>query len=96
MNLNFFFEEVSVLDLYIKNKLCISKKIWDRIEDKMFIFNVIDIIVIFEIIYWDEFDDIFFIYVDFFVLFVMLDESKKNVDEDKEDVVEEVRIRLIY
>lgn len=48
------------------------------------------------IIFRDKFDDIFYIFVDLLVLFVMLNESMKNVDEDKENVVEEVRIRLIY
>lgn len=58
LNLNFFVEEASALDPHTKNKSCISKKTWDRIEDKMSILNVTDITVKSEISHRDESDDI--------------------------------------
>lgn len=92
LNLKNFLEEASALDPRTKNKACISEKTWDRIEDKMCILVVTEITVKSEITHSDKSDDIPHTSADPPALPVMLDESKKNADEDKEDAAEEVRI----
>lgn len=54
LNLKTFLEEVSALDPRTKYKACISEKTWDRIQDKMCILDVTEIIVKSEITHSDE------------------------------------------